>query len=235
MNSLEDIEKELNIQYPVLYKKLFADGLLDSGPTGINWYKDSFPKLKQNPPLLLFAEDIEIWNPIEYKAGILEILDPEVYDLAQRFQFVPFAKNGAGDLYVFQFDLQDGNDIPITFFPHDDCEVEVVAKNLQDFIFRQLVEATREIDDCSLVFEEEEVEIKANFQQQLRTHRPYLSERQIEILEEIYTRDLNVYTYTLPSGRIEKAEGLTTYEEVDNLLQREIDFKYLNAKFDYTV
>lgn len=235
MTTLDEIEKELEIQYPPLYKKLFADGMLDSGPMGMDWSRITFPKLKQQPPLLLFGEDIEIWNPTEYKAGILEIKDLEVYDIATKYQFVPFAKNGAGDLYVFQFDLQNGEDIPITFFPHDDCEAEILAKNLQDFIFRQLVEATREIDDCAMVFEEEEKEIKINFQSQLRTHRPYLTVRQIEILEEIYERKVTEYAYTLPNGSKAVAEGLTTFEEVEEIIKREINFNHLNTKFDYTI
>ncbi|WP_353120008.1 SMI1/KNR4 family protein [Myroides odoratus] len=235
MTALHKLEQELGIQYPALYTRLYADGMLDLGPTGMHWAEITFPKLKLNPPLLLFGEDIEIWDPVAYKDGILELKDPEVYEIATHYQFIPFAKNGAGDLYVFQYDLQNGTDIPITFFPHDDCEAEVVAKNLQDFIFRQLLEATREIDDYAMVFEEEEEEIKRNLQQQLRTHRPYLKNRQVLLLEEIYKRKLVAYTYKLPNGGQQKAEGLTTFDEVEALLQREINFEHLNKTFDYTV
>lgn len=235
MTALRELEQELGIQYPELYTKLYAEGMLDLGPTGMHWAEITFPKLKLNPPLLLFGEDIEIWDPIVYKAGIAEIKDREVYEIAAPYQFIPFAKNGAGDLYVFQYDLQNGEDIPITFFPHDDCEAEVLAKNLQDFIFRQLLEATREIDDYAMVFEEEEEEIKRNLQQQLRTHRPYLTDRQIQLLEEIYNRDLVTYTYQLPNGGKQEAEGLTTFDEVEAILQREINFEHLNKTFNYTV
>lgn len=235
MTALRELEQELGIQYPELYTKLYVEGMLDLGPTGMHWAEITFPKLKLNPPLLLFGEDIEIWDPLAYKAGIAEIKDREVYEIAASYQFIPFAKNGAGDLYVFQYDLQNGEDIPITFFPHDDCEAEVLAKNLQDFIFRQLLEATREIDDYAMVFEEEEEEIKRNLQQQLRTHRPYLTDRQIQLLEEIYHRDLVTYTYQLPNGGKQEAEGLTTFDEVEAILQREINFEHLNKTFDYTV
>ncbi|MCS4238243.1 hypothetical protein M2306_001650 [Myroides gitamensis] len=235
MTALRELEQELGIQYPELYTKLYVEGMLDLGPTGMHWAEITFPKLKLNPPLLLFGEDIEIWDPLAYKAGIAEIKDCEVYEIAAPYQFIPFAKNGAGDLYVFQYDLQNGEDIPITFFPHDDCEAEVLAKNLQDFIFRQLLEATREIDDYAMVFEEEEEEIKRNLQQQLRTHRPYLTDRQIQLLEEIYNRDLVTYTYQLPNGGKQEAEGLTTFDEVEAILQREINFEHLNKTFNYTV
>lgn len=48
---------------------------------------------------------------------------------------------GGGDLYVFQFDKQCGENIPITLVPHDWEEETILAKNLQDFIFRKKLEA----------------------------------------------------------------------------------------------
>ena len=39
-----------------------------------------------------------------------------------------------------QLDMENNGEIPITFFGHD-SDAEVLAKNLQDFIFRQLLES----------------------------------------------------------------------------------------------
>ncbi len=235
MTMLNQLEKELRISYPETYKTLYANGMLDWGETGTGWIKLIFPKLKLNPPLLLFAEDIEIWDPITYKAGIAEIMDREVYDIAQKYRFVPIGKTGGGDLYVLQYDLQNGDNIPVTFFPHDECMAEVLANNVQDFIFRQLLEAVREIDDYVMFYEEEEETMKINLNNQLRTHRPYLTTNQIAILENIYARDVFAYRYKLPNGHEEEAEGLVTFEEVEEILNREIGFVHLNKQFDYTV
>lgn len=234
ITALNELEEELNIDYPETYKKLYVNGMLDSGETGIDWLERTFPKLKLNPPLLLFAEDIEIWDPINYRAGIAEIMNREVYDIASKYRFVPIGKNGGGDLYVLQYDLQNGENIPVTFFPHDDCMAEVLANNIQDFIFRQLLEAIREIDDYALFYEEEEKNIKTNLSNQLRTHRPYLTVGQIAILEEIYARNIFAYTYKLPNGSEEEVKGLATFGEVEEILKREIGFAHLNKQFDYT-
>lgn len=164
----------------------------------------------------------------------IEIKEREVYDIASRYELVPFAKNGAGDLYVFQYDLQDGDDIPVSFFPHDDCMLQVLAKNFQDFIFRQLLESVTEIDEYSMFDDETEEKIKEHLFNQLRTHKPYLTARQIEILEKIYARDIVKYTYKLPNGYEDEAEGLVTFDEVEKILKAEIDFELLNKEFDYT-
>ncbi|MHC5309153.1 SMI1/KNR4 family protein [Myroides sp. LJL116] len=234
MKQLSTLEEELHISYPSLYHQLYTSGMLNWGEQQSNWYETVFPTLKQNPPLLLFAVDIEIWDPIVYKQGIAEIKNCEVYDIHKGYKFVPFAQNGAGDLYVFEYDLQDGFDIPITFLPHDESTAVVMAKNLQDFIFRQLLEAVCDIDEYSMFYEENPLDFKVNLQNQLRTHAPYLNEKQVRILQEVYEKDLVEYTYTIPNGSSWEAQGLLTYDEVEALLKREIDFEYLNKEFDYT-
>lgn len=233
-NTLSQLEQELNITYPEMYTKLYADGMLDWGETGIDWYDTTFPKLKANPPLILFAEDIEIWDPIEYQAGIAEILHHEVYDISEKFKLVPFAKSGGGDLYVFQYDLQNGDDVPVSYLPHDHCELQVLAKNFQDFIFRQLLEGTREIYEYAMFEDDSEEQIKEHLHNQLRTHRPYLTNKQVKILEEIYARNIEEYEYKLPNGRTEEAEGLATFDEVDEILKQEIDFEYFDKEFNFT-
>ncbi|WP_282628403.1 SMI1/KNR4 family protein [Empedobacter sedimenti] len=234
MNDLKDLETELNIQYPEIYKELYANNMLDWGVEGAGWYSNVFPTLKANPPLLLFGNDIEIWDPVDFKGGIEEMLNHEIYDLNEKYKLAPFAQNGAGDMYVFQYDLQNGDEIPISFFPHDDCMLQVLAKNLQDFIFRQLLESVTEIDEYSMFDDDTEERIKEHLHNQLRTHKPYLKARQREILEEIYARDIFDYTYKLPNGHEAESRGLATFEEVEKILKTEIDFEFLNKEFDYT-
>ncbi len=232
MSTLEDLEKEFNFTYPELYKQLYADRMLDWGSDGNDWYTNVFPTLKENPPLLLFGSDIEIWDPIVYRDGIREMVNHEVYDINPKYQMVPLAKNGAGDLYVFQFDMEINGEVPITFFGHD-SDAEILAKNLQDFMFRQLLESLTEIDEYSMFYEDSEEKIKQNLHNQLKTHRKYLKAEQVEILEDIYQLDIFEYTYKIPNGNEFEAKGLLTFDDLEKLIKQEMAFEKLNTKFDY--
>ncbi|OPC04075.1 cell wall assembly protein [Elizabethkingia ursingii] len=232
MNTLEDLEKEFNFTYPELYKQLYADKMLDWGSDGNGWYTNVFPTLKKNPPLLLFGSDIEIWDPIVYRDGIREMINHEIYDINPKYRMLPFAKNGAGDLYVFQLDMENNGEVPITFFGHD-SDAEILAKNLQDFIFRQLLESLTEIDEYSMFYEDSEEKIKQNLHNQLKTHRKYLKAEQVEILEDLYQRDIFEYTYKTPNGSEFEAKGLLTFDDLEKLIEQEMAFEKLNIKFDY--
>ncbi|HFK5528310.1 TPA: SMI1/KNR4 family protein [Elizabethkingia anophelis] len=232
MDTLEDLEKEFNFTYPELYKQLYADKMLDWGSDGNGWYTNIFPKLKENPPLLLFGCDIEIWDPIVYRDGIREMINHEIYDINPKYRMVPFAKNGAGDMFVFQLDMEDNGEIPITFFGHD-SDAEILAKNLQDFIFRQLLESLTEIDEYSMFYEDSEEKIKQNLHNQLKTHRKYLKHEQVEILENFYKRDVFEYTYKTPNGSEFEAKGMLTFDDLEKLIEQEMAFEKLNIKFDY--
>jgi len=147
MNQLEKIEQRFGFIYPELYKRLYENGMLDWGEFGPDWYATNWGKLKSDPPLLLFSLDIELLSLNEGGSGMSvierteELRDPNsCLAAAPRFQFVPFAATGGGDVYAFQFDKQNGEDVPVTFVPHDEDNATVLAKNLQDFIFRQMLE-----------------------------------------------------------------------------------------------
>lgn len=226
MNTLQDLEKEFNFTYPELYKQLYDDGMINDNIA-------PFSTLKENPPLLLFGNDIDIWEPVFSREGIREIIHHEIYDISTKYRMVPFAGNGAGDMYVFQLDMQIDGQVPITLFRHD-SDAEILAKNLQDFIFRQLLESLTEIDEYSMFYEDSEEKIKQNLLNQLKTHRKYLTPGQAEILENIYRRNIFKYTYKKPNGSEFKREGLLTFDEFEALIEQEMPFKKLNTKFDYT-
>ncbi|WP_197253987.1 SMI1/KNR4 family protein [Paenibacillus dendritiformis] len=120
MNQIEQIEQRFGFKYPELYKRLYDDGMLDWGEYGPNWHATYWEKLKRNPPLLLFGDDIELLEFNQIVEKIEELKDPEDYRATKpEFQFVPFAMTGGGDLYVFQFDKQCGENVPVTLVPHD--------------------------------------------------------------------------------------------------------------------
>ena len=235
MNKLEKIEQNYKFGYPKLYKQLFEAEMLDWGKFGKDWYATYFEKMKQNPPLLFWANDFELIDFSELTEEVTALIealkDPDDYRNAKpEFQFVPFAQTGGGDLYVFQFDEQNGEDVPITLLPHDMEEATILAKNLQDFIFRMLLKAVVEIDEYSRIAENDFEFNRVNI---LRTHKLYLTEKQFEILSEIYKRELFNYTYKVPNGREYTAKGLVSRDELEKILQQEIGFEKLNYEFVY--
>ncbi|OCA76408.1 cell wall assembly protein [Chryseobacterium artocarpi] len=234
--NISELEKKYNFQYPEIYKQLNDNNMLDWGESGSDWYSTTFPQLKEKPPLLLFGYDIEIWNDEELvDTSIEEMSDEEDYrNIHSKYKFVPFAANGAGDLYAFQFDLEKDGEVPVTLILHDEEEAEVLAGNLQDFIFRQLLEAVTEVDEDSMFFEEDEEDMKENLLNQLKTHEPYLTPKQVEILKNIYQRDIFEYTYEVSAGNSFETEGLITFDEVKEILSKEIAFDHLDTTFNYT-
>ena len=233
MTQLEQIEQQFNFKYPELYKKLYNEGMLDWGEFGKNWYATYWEKFKSNPPLLLFGYDIEFLEFNRITEEIKAFKDPEDYrETNPEFQFIPFAQTGGGDLYVFQFDKRRGNDIPITLVPHDSEEAIILAKNLQDFIFRKMLECVVSIDEYSKAIDGD---LKANLLNMLRTHKPYLSQRQVAKIEEVYSRNLFEYKYKVPNGREYAAKGLISRDEYNDTIQQEIGFEDLDKEFVYVM
>jgi hypothetical protein len=236
MKQLEQIEQQFNFKYPDLYKKLYDDGMLDCGEYSPNWHSIYWEKFKTNPPFLFFGHDIELLDFTKLTAQVVEKIkafkDPNDYLKSKpEFQFVPFAMTGAGDLYVFQFDKAEGGNVPITLTYHDENNAVVLAKNLQDFTFRVLLECVVEIDEYSTVAEDDN--FKDNLFNMLKTHKPYLTQRHIEKLEEIYSRALFEYKYKMPNGREFSATGLISRNELEETLKQEIGFDNLDKEFAY--
>lgn len=223
INFLEEVEQQFHFTYPQIYKQLCIDGMLDWGEFGPNWRETYWEKFKANPPLLLFGYDIEL-IPLENIKEYTEEMkhEEDFWYLNPKFEFIPFAKSSGGDMYVFQLDKQVGEDVPIISVSHEDTTATVLAKNLQDFIFRKMLEQVTEI------FETDEItkEILAN---SLRTHSPYLTKEQVVVIEDIYQRDFQM---TEEFG--ETLRYLLTEEEWHHLLKQHIDFNRLGEEFEYS-
>ncbi|MHC6202464.1 SMI1/KNR4 family protein [Breznakiellaceae bacterium SP9] len=211
---LTELEQKYNFQYPELYKRVYLDGMLDWGRRDLTF-------------LLAGGLDIEIipfgsagdkpysqtvWSEIS------DLRDPEDYrKVPSNFKFIPFAMTGGGDNYVFQFDLEENGDVPITQLFHDEENAQILSKNFEDFIFRSLIEEAIYVnEDFSYIFD------RTHRESVLRTHKPYLKEQHFEILSEIYHRDLS-----------ESHSGLLTEDELNELFQREIPYARLDEKFKY--
>ncbi|RUT70354.1 SMI1/KNR4 family protein [Flavobacterium cupreum] len=180
---LQDIEKKYQFEYPILYKQLCEDGMLDLGECGPNWYSHVYPKLKENPPLLLHSYDFELLNLESITREIERLTDPDDYrQINKEFKFVPFAKSGAGDHFCFFLNEEENGNVPIVLLCHDMSEAEYLAKNLGDFIFRTLLTdmSQQDMDD-----EEDEEEFRDNIEKVFKSHKKYLTEQQKEVLQDL--------------------------------------------------
>ena len=231
--TLTEIENDHDFKYSTFYKQLEQDGMLDVGEYGPNWYNTVFPKLKENPTLLLHSYDFELLNTNSISEEINDFTDPDDYrQINPEFKFIPFAKSGAGDHYCFFLNEQNGDDIPIVFVWHDCNEVNYLAKNLQNFIFRTLLTDMSEQDTYNNVSDKE---FRENIENVLKTHTKYLTEQQTEILSDIFSKEIIDYEIEFSNKRKEKHRGLLTDEELKEILLQIIPFEKLDKSFEYSL
>lgn len=230
--TIQEIETKYNFKFPDLYKELDADGMLDVGEYGPHWYLEVYPTLKDNPPLLLHSYDFESLNLKSVAEEIAELRDPEDYrNINPELKFIPFAKSGGGDHYCLFLNEENNGDVPIVFVWHDMNEVNYLAKNLQDFIFKvMLIDMSKKDIYNELSDEEFRNEIQSVF----KSHKKYLNERQISILEEIMTRKIVEYEIHVSPKIIESARGLLTDSELESIVNEVIPFDKMNQSFKYS-
>jgi hypothetical protein len=230
--TIQEIETKYGFQYPLLYKQLEADGMLDVGEYGPNWYTEVYPTLKDNPPLLLHSYDFESLNLKSVAEEIEDLRDPEDYrNINSEFRFIPFAKSGGGDHYCFFLNEENNGDVPIVFVWHDMNEVDYLAKNLQDFIFKVLLLDMSKQDEYNELSDEE---FRNEIESVFRSHKKYLTQRQNEILEEILTREFIDYEINVSPKIVESARGLLTDHELESIVNEVIPFDKMNQSFKYS-
>ncbi|BDU23521.1 SMI1/KNR4 family protein [Flavobacterium sp. GSB-24] len=225
----QDIEKKYGFEYPELYKQLYIDRMLDMSESGPNWYSEVYPKLKDNPPLLLHTYDFKLMNLKNVEDEINELSDPENYrKINKEFRFIPFGRSYGGDHYCFFLNDENNGNIPIVFVWHDLNEVEYLAKNLQDFIFRALLTDMAYIDE-----DISDKEFKYNLEMTFKSHEKYLTEQQKELLLNFLNLEIKDYEIIYPYSK-ENARGLLTYEEKDKILVEVISFDKMATSFEYS-
>lgn len=229
--TLQDIETKHNFEFPLLYKQLDNDGMLNIGEYGPNWYAEVYPLLKQNPSLLLHSYDFELLNSKSVNEAIEELQDPEDYrQIKKEFKFIPFAQSGAGDHYCFFVNEEKDGNIPIVYLWHDSNEINYLAKNLQDFIFKMILTDMANQDLYNKVSDEE---FRNNIESVFRTHKKYLSTEQNNVLADILNREIIDYEIQLPRMK-EPARGLLTDLELKTLLDQIIPFEKMDQSFEYS-
>lgn len=231
--TLTEIEKDYNFKYSELYKQLEKDRMLDVGEYGANWYNTVFPKLKENPTLFLHSYDFELLNINSVSEKINDFSDPgDNRQVNPKFKFIPFGRTGAGDHYCFFLNEQNGDDIPIVLVWHDSNEVDYLAKNLQDYIFRVLL---TDMSDQDIYNNVTDKEFETDIKNTLKTHAKYLTKKKAEILQNIFSRGIIDYEIELPRGRKETHRGLLTDIEFREILLEVIPYEKMDTSFDYTL
>lgn len=229
MMTIQELEQKYNIKYPELYKQLALDKMLEVGQYGAMWYAETFPKLKDNPTLLLFSDDFELCPLKDVDEEISWLRDPDNYmEIKEEYNFIPFAKNGAGDMYCFLMSEEVEGDYPIVFVWHDDIEATYEAKNLRDFIFKRIVSDMSQLDTYNKQSDEEFI---TYLRATLKTHSRYLSEDKVTLLEELIERPLIDYRI---KGWSEDSRGVLTDIEYQQIVKQYIPYEKMEESFPYS-
>lgn len=224
------IERHYNFALPELYQRLYRDGLLDwfldGGFPNRSWYADIFPRLRQKPPMLLFAQDFELYAP----ETVPDVLLDE--DWGTAYHFVPLGHTGGGDLYAFCPTLATNGETPITLSRHDSNETTVLAPTLEAFIFREMLARATAFEEGDLTGYQDFEELRADLQRAVQSIGPYLRPAWAAQLAEVYARPLRQETIVLPRWQY-TVDSLLPEQEFEEILRQAMPFAHLNATFEH--
>lgn len=210
---LDKIEKSIGIKFPELYWRLYMEKMLDWGTPGPNWHEKSYPLLRKNPPLLLFAHDFKIIQKEE-----ISTLSKKMFcHHPSFFRAIPFGKNGAGDLHYFMF-TSPAQISSICTINRITQESTKLSKNLEDFIFQELLGSVMDIG----TEEAEDLDFNEDLDAMLQSHEKYISKRRAGILREVYSR---------PFKEIEGDYQKLSLDEYESIVESETIFDERGTRF----
>lgn len=132
---LARIEAKFEISLPPLFRELYLSKLNECGQSQKEWRQTFIQRAFSNPPALMCAVEVE-WMTAE------EIVDWEPADYWNpEHKFVPFAGNGAGDLWCFYLNWASDSGIPVVLAYHDEDYTEAYAGDFETFLVRHLLES----------------------------------------------------------------------------------------------
>ena len=162
---------------------------------------------------------------------IERLTNPDDYrQIKKEFRFIPFAKSGAGDHFCFFLNGEEDGNVPIVFVWHDNNEVNYLAKNMEDFVFRTLL---TDMSQQDIYNEESEEEFKSNIEEVFKSHEKYLTEERKEVLQKLLKRDIVDYQIFVEKSK-EVARGFLTDLELQKLLVENIWFDKMDVTFKYS-
>ena len=183
MITLQEIEQTYHFKYPTLYYQLWEDGMLDIRWQE-GWWKNIFPELKKNPPLLLFREQFSVIEDTEEIILLLKNSDSKK-EIKSNYLLVPFARECAGDIYFF-YNSENSKPAPRVIKHWEDFgSAEILADNLQNFILYGLLSMVHSIYTKAPICLGDFYETMANL---CRRQRPYRTGGQAQVIEKIHSR-----------------------------------------------
>ncbi|OPH35616.1 SMI1/KNR4 family protein [Moraxella lacunata] len=222
LEQLQGLENKHGFNYPMIYKTLCQNNMLTWGEVNIHWKKEIYPTLKDNPPLSLYINHIEVmdFDDIEHITDMFLNQDDHMA-INPNYLFVPFLQDGLGDYYCFWYhhDLPylSKDDVPIVLFHHDYDEADILAKDLQDFIFYLMLYGVVDIESDSELMQD----IETNLANYLKSHKKYLKPEHYDVIKKIYGYNFD-----------DNKEGLIDEGEFIKMLHEHIGFKGLLTSFD---
>jgi hypothetical protein len=232
---IDDLEQRYGFRYPTLYWRLYEDGMLTWGEYDMRDADLSAcippvltPKSAcdnaEDPPFLWVARDFILLEPVWLPLWLES--ERESWPSLESFGIISFGYDSAGSGYGFWFGGQrEGEETPIVYVDYVNCQIEVLARNLQDFMFRELLGSAT----CTANVITSEAGRKTALAA-LRTHEPYLTSRQANILHEVFRREIRV----LDENKYfkTKSNGVLTEKEWEEIVEQETTFERANERFD---
>ncbi len=210
MQDLSDIELKYGFQFPDIYKKLLKDAMFDYDGKSDTLLDYQF-----------YGVDLEV---LPFSTAI-KYYDDDPLIKAKANKIFPFAITGAGDWYGFYFGLDQNNNPPIVLVEHDSDEVVFYADNLENFIFYFLLRAACGVDKAK----SDEFFI-AELNRVFKTHEKYIEAEQVELLKEVYSREIKDQSDSELANSY-RYRGLLTYEEAGELFVKQTGFKMFDKTF----
>ena len=198
--------------------------MLDTGKYGMGWVDRNYERIKNHPIFLIWSNDVELIEEFELDEYIRDIKEPEMWYVKPEFNLIPFAFNGGGDWYCFYYNEQQGVDIPVVMVNHDEDNFVVLAKNLQDFIFRVLLETASNFY-ISTESQNRIDKMLWDTRSMLNSHKAYLPDNKVKILEDIFSNELVKYD--------DSCWGLILRKQAEEIIKQEINFPLLNNEIVY--
>jgi hypothetical protein len=203
---LAQIEHRLDLPLPALFKRLWSDGMMSEGEA---------PAARVS--LLAFVFDF-IPVPLSEILAVREDMQ-RVFNVAvDEHRLVPFARTEQGDHICFYYGgAADSADIPIAYLPCDEDDAHIRAKNLEDYIFRSLLEEAARPPASGLG------EARRQFAAMVASHIPYLGNEKAQLLREICSE---------PARK--NAKAILGAASAKRHIKQHLSFARLNTQFRYT-
>lgn len=110
-----------------------------------------------------------------------------------RKDILPFAKNDAGDNFVWLNERNEKGDYPIYLCYYDDDDGIYVANSFEDFVFQQMLEEITEDDESihlPVDFETAQATIKRMVNKWIAVANEIFPHNKIEVLENLLKKDI---------------------------------------------